>query len=307
MKEFIRRRLHENWWAQDEPQVETPLSKELNAVRTERDLINIENKYASHYAEYEGDSYGVIDAIKKVLPNRLKPMFKHLHPEVQNEGAKLNEDGQGSFTLYHGNAKKINSKEGFLTKYILSGVGDNVFGWGLYFTDVIGIAKDYSKNNTSNENNRLLSLAIDMVGEDVNEIIELFQMQGQWDDFTPHFKNLLLKNRKKKASQLMEKGFLYEVVITPSKPNVFEWYGDVPKDLLTKIKYDGDSAKGDAVYKFLSSQLGSDEKASKYLYSIGYYGIVYPTGTMVASDNEKGKNYVIFNDKDIKITKVTKL
>ena len=47
---------------------------------------------------------------------------------------------------------------------------------------------------------------------------------------------------------------------------------------------------------------GSDEAVSKFLSSLGYSGIKYPAGTIHGGAKEGDTNYVIFNEKDAKIT-----
>ena len=104
MKEFIKQKLHEHWgW--DEPKVETPLSKELEAIENsgydiyqiQQALEDLENKYAAKYAEYEGDSYGIIDAIKRVIPSRLARIYDDMHPNVRNENVNENNEPELKF------------------------------------------------------------------------------------------------------------------------------------------------------------------------------------------------------------------
>jgi len=111
MKDFIKRKLHEHWgW--DEPKVETPLSKELEAIENsgydiyqiQQALEDLENKYASKYAEYEGDSYGIIDAIKRVIPSRLARIYDDMHPNVRNEN--INEDNEPELRFNDGRFNK---------------------------------------------------------------------------------------------------------------------------------------------------------------------------------------------------------
>ena len=100
MKDFIKKRLHEHWGWMDEPQVASPLAKELEDIansgydvyQIQRALEDLENKYAEKYAEYPGDSYGVIDAIKQVIPSSLARIYDDMHPKVHHES--VNEDGE---------------------------------------------------------------------------------------------------------------------------------------------------------------------------------------------------------------------
>lgn len=93
MKDFIRKRLHENWGWDDEPVIASPLYKEIENIsnsgydirQIQQALVDLEEKYVSKYAEYDGDTYGVIDAIKRVLPVQLRDIYDDIHPQVRNE------------------------------------------------------------------------------------------------------------------------------------------------------------------------------------------------------------------------------
>jgi len=99
MKEFIRKRLHESWGWEGEPKVASPLTKDVETIENsgydiyqiQQALVDLEDKYVSKYAEYDGDTYGVIDAIKKILPKQLRRIYDDMHPTVSNES--VNEEG----------------------------------------------------------------------------------------------------------------------------------------------------------------------------------------------------------------------
>lgn len=120
MKDFIRKKLHENWGWDDEPTMTSPLSKEVQDIvnakyddyNAQKALRNLEEKYVSMYAEYEGDTYGVIDAIKKVLPRSLRIIYNEMHPTITNETiSEANEDSFIKFVTEIG-AKPVNGKIG---------------------------------------------------------------------------------------------------------------------------------------------------------------------------------------------------
>lgn len=98
MKDSIRKKLREQWGL-EEPQVTSPLAKELDGIaRSSNDisqielaLKDVERRYESKYGEYEGDSYGIIDAIKRVIPNKLAKVYDGMHPNVRNEQNEMNE------------------------------------------------------------------------------------------------------------------------------------------------------------------------------------------------------------------------
>lgn len=120
MKKFIRRKLREGFGWLDEPTVKTPLAKELetlaNQTMSPRDyqmaLTQIEDKYTPQYAEFEGDTYGIIDAIKKYIPHKLLPLYDEMHPNIRYENVN-----EGSEPELRFNDGKFN-KEGANTIYM---------------------------------------------------------------------------------------------------------------------------------------------------------------------------------------------
>jgi hypothetical protein len=114
MKSFIRQRLRESleynhvigsanndtyaigehWAIQDEE-----LALELDRIaknsttvdQVQMELKAIEDRYSEKYAEFPGDSYGVIDVISRVIPREIEDIYKEMHPRVYEQ--KLNEIG----------------------------------------------------------------------------------------------------------------------------------------------------------------------------------------------------------------------
>ena len=60
--------------------------------------------------------------------------------------------------------------------------------------------------------------------------------------------------------------------------------------------------RGENVYKTLTSLLGTDKEVSKALSEMGFAGIKYPADYQRGGREDGAKNYVIFNEKDAKIT-----
>lgn len=120
MRDFIKQRLREELVWGEEPSVSSQLAIELDRLESKngslddvvKELRRIEDKYAEEYAEYLGDSYGVIDAIKRVIPSRLAKLYNQLHPQIRTEQVentnksllRFNNDGRfnkyGSNTIY---------------------------------------------------------------------------------------------------------------------------------------------------------------------------------------------------------------
>ena len=74
--------------------------------------------------------------------------------------------------------------------------------------------------------------------------------------------------------------------------------GMMERDLSDGMDY---AATGKDLYKAISLYMG-DKSASEMLHDIGYVGIKYPVDNMRGGRSDGAKNYVIFNEKDLKIT-----
>lgn len=74
--------------------------------------------------------------------------------------------------------------------------------------------------------------------------------------------------------------------------------GMMERDLSDSMDY---AATGKDLYKAISLYVG-DKAASEMLHDIGYVGIKYPADNMRGGRDDGTKNYVIFNEKDAKIT-----
>lgn len=59
---------------------------------------------------------------------------------------------------------------------------------------------------------------------------------------------------------------------------------------------------GNEIYSSLSSLLGGDKAASEFLNRAGFVGIEYPAEYQSGGRKDGKKNYVVFNEKDMKIT-----
>ena len=140
MKDFIKRRLHENWGWNEEPKVASPLTKDVETIENsgydiyqiQQALVDLEDKYVSKYAEYDGDTYGVIDAIKKVLPRQLKRIYDDMHPTVSNESVN-EEGGEPELKFNDGKFNKSGSNTIYMddnpiVDFGVGGIGDLTIG-----------------------------------------------------------------------------------------------------------------------------------------------------------------------------------
>ena len=76
---------------------------------------------------------------------------------------------------------------------------------------------------------------------------------------------------------------------------------EVRAEYWLKETYPNNPHSGEAVYNLLSVVMGSDRAASAYLRDNGFVGIEYPAQYQSGGREDNAKNYVIFNENDLKI------
>jgi len=233
--------------------------------------------------------------------------------------------------LWHGSPKDF---EEFLLDKIGTGEGVQAFGWGLYFTELEGIAKDYAQklakkdiirmyNNDDmpNEAYKLLS-DLDFLGyDDEWAAVNVFYSDNK-KNIINDFDITELQYDKINNSFLQNKRVLYKIS-TKKDINTYNWLQwDKPiseknKNLIKNkldSKYGGGSVditgplnrgdNGQDIYKGFAKYLGSYKNTSLFLLNIGIDGIKYPAESIArgkTSDSARGFNYVIFDPSIIKI------
>ena len=171
--------------------------------------------------------------------------------------------------LYHGSHANFDK---FDLAYALTGWGEMAYGYGVYLSDYIDAAKEYSKGG-------ILYTVEAPKGKylDSDSISEKRAM-----DIAVKFKNYYLSTEYGKSA-----------------------YGGLENEFWdNECKYIGKATYGLGLYGTISTILGSDKDASEFLRSIGYLGI-----KCHAENRDTGYkfiNYVIFDPKDIKIVKKEK-
>lgn len=164
--------------------------------------------------------------------------------------------------------------------YIGTGEGAQVYGWGIYATDVLSIAKWYAQADYDRK---------------INE-----QKQQHLKDF----------------SKFVKERNLYTFTFWPDKQeDLLLWHKSIPQAQILKIKeqakkeslnipdnlFSHDRTGGD-IYKSLNQDvLHSPRKTSEFLYRAGIDGVKYPAASRGTGDGSKGWNYVAFSDKDIRV------
>ena len=110
-------------------------------------------------------------------------------------------------------------------------------------------------------------------------------------------KNALIENKKfvedgKKAYDFHFKNYNADEV-----PPFEEW---IENHAIVVAR--GAESNGERLYKELTGELGSEKAASELLHDAGFVGIKYPAQYRSGGREDNAKNYVIFDDGDLKIT-----
>lgn len=167
---------------------------------------------------------------------------------------------------FHGSQYDFDS---FDLAYVGNGSGHQDYGYGIYLSTSVDVAKHYADNS--------------------NGIIYTVEIPN--GKFLKHE-----KINKAEAGRIAKIFFKYY-----TEEYDPESYSGVEDEFWEyECKYIAQSQTGTDVYGTISSILGSDKKTSEFFYNkLGYVGLEW-------TDNGI-KNYVIFNDKDIRIIKKEKV
>lgn len=167
--------------------------------------------------------------------------------------------------VYHGSPSDFNS---FDIAYVGSGWGNQAFGYGIYLTSNEEAAKGYSQNGYL-------------------YVVELL---------AKNFLRYGKRPTKKKASDIANKFYNYYLNTEYGREAYKgheEEFWEYECSCIVNAYDEGE------IYGTISSILGSDKEASKFLNSLGYDGLLW---------RDKGNtNYVIFDDSKIKIISKEKM
>lgn len=175
--------------------------------------------------------------------------------------------------LYHGSLSHADFDK-FDSKYISTGWGEQMYGYGHYFTNSIEAAKQYAGNGilyrVEVPNGKYLSYK-SITQQEKKRIANLF------------FKYYTTESEYGKEAYASQE----------AKRDFWEY----------ECRYILECEDGGDIYGTIASLCGSDEETSKFLKSIGYVGIKW----FDKNFNQQVTNYVIFDDSDINILSKEKL
>ena len=289
------------------------------------------------HAQIKAQGFDTIDygngVYAVITEGRLNSMLTNevLFQKDLPQGVKMQVDA------WHGSPYEFDK---FTTEKIGTGEGAQAFGWGLYFTDLESIARNYAeKLSKPNFNKFREKLLKDNPSRDV--INDILDFSEYYDYNYNKVLDALTKNENKAAVDYLKENKdlfnsvernLYKVSIQKGKDQSeytwLEWdkpLGEKQKQLISKAIQDNyldftsserenlsnldgwDSASG--LYMALDNILGSDKEASLFLLKAGINGIKYPAESIsrgVTSDTARGFNYVVFDENAVSIEEVIK-
>lgn len=263
----------------------------------------------------------------------------------------LSENIQDELMVYHGTTSLFNK---FDMSFVGSGEGSQVYGWGVYLTDVKDTGRWYAatiaiknaKNDSSNTyrsmynkisvakhnvrniseknyedskqriiNNLQIGLEKAKGERPKSEFVKAIEFVNSCIDFNM-FNTKFTKLAHMAAAPY--KRYVYDVDIPDD--NYIDWNNNNKQfliDIFNKISQKFDTSHvdinkvksfGDMFEKLRgwshkpssNGEIIPQKELSLFLYSLGYNGIMVPTGNKRGGDG-RGSNYVVFNDKDVKI------
>ena len=227
--------------------------------------------------------------------------------------------------VYHGSGANFDH---FDHSHMGEGEGAQAYGWGTYVTEVEGIGRTYANAGSSNHSLRVSKLESDISRAEQRlpflkgEVKEEEQRQiSQWKQELEQLKNEAVEKHlytveipddtgenyiswneplTNKQLETIRKGLVH-LMQSPAIPErlkekLLEWNNGY-RPVVNII----DGSTGRRAYEDIKSVV-FDEYASKFLSTLGFTGIKYPADYMRGGNEDEKKNYVIFDEKDAKIT-----
>jgi hypothetical protein len=236
------------------------------------------------------------EVTKDLLVNLMYIYGKMYNEKLLTENKrKLYESDVDELSAYHGSQSDFNKFNH--NKYLGTGAGSQVFGWGTYVTDDPVIGLSYASIEHSHENQSDTQPSSQQ--KRTFYIVEIPDNNGknyiEW--YEPLPKDVIHRVLQMTATSPTKK-------TKSSYP--FEEYLEDYMEFFAK----GEKCTGQNMYGALRSYFGTPKSASLLLLKCGFDGIAYPTGTMVTKPNgakENGKNYVMFDANKVKIINKTNL
>ena len=191
----------------------------------------------------------------------------------KNDIRKMVTEVINELELYHGSLSNADFDK-FDSKYLSTGWGEQMYGYGHYYTNSIDAAKQYAGNG--------IVYTVEVPDGKYLSYKSISQQEKR------RIANLFFKY------YTTESEYGREAYASQEAKRDFWQY---------ECRYILECEDGGDVYGTIASLCGNDEETSKFLKSIGYVGIK----RFVKNFNQQVTNYVIFDDNDIKILKKNKM
>lgn len=248
------------------------LSRELSSSNTELGIGWTSEDWSSYTEELKNDGHDGI-YVEPAEDSRIQneeleePNIIVFNPaqikSIHNTGewSATDPDIMKSITAWHGTPHEVVK---FRTSSIGTGQSQQAAGYGLYFTDKKEIAEHY--RNILSEEGKGNIYKVSLAPEESDFL--------RWDLSVPEQgKDVVLMLKKSKSKAITD---------------YFEY--------LERVKdFEPDLNGAGQVYRELSVELGSEEKASSHLLDLGIKGVKYKESLK----GLHGFNYVVFDDSDI--------
>ena len=251
------------------------------------------------------------------------------------DAAKIRKDAEDAIAedvkvrenrVWHGSVADF---EAFDHSHMGEGEGSQAFGWGTYVTNSkdIGISYATRMDNDPSQRNYLFQRSNGTRFKKKYPTLESFLQDTKRRGINGNATEQEKIDYYRKMIKLAEPYHnLYELEIPEDNGNNYlDWDSKVDDRVLNKVnrqleqqgkrpinpeldkRYD--FLDGSDLYRALSIRMPNDDAtfnddkaASEFLYSLGFVGIKYKAGRNFGGAKEGDTNYVIFNEKDAKIT-----
>ena len=218
------------------------------------------------------DPQDAVDDIRNYFNNGVKPradfygMYESVFRGNKNDFKKwLVKENVDEMELYHGSCADFDK---FDDQYVLTGVGHMDYGYGFYLTNSKETAHEYALGG------------------------KLYTVE------VPDGKYLNASHISRAEANKVARNFYNYYLHTDYGREAYAGHGQEFWEY--ECKYVAEATDGNSLYGSISSILGSDKDTSAYLRSLGYIGLEIDADN--GTTGEVFKNYLIFDQNDIKIT-----
>lgn len=260
----------------------------ISIVVSPKKNTGINNDGNAHVVEFYYDAIKLRKADGKPLAQIVRSIQQALYSGEYRDttGLAVQEEVNGLrarlMTVYHGSGATF---EQFDHSHIGEGEGVQAYGWGSYVTEVEDIGRAYAEDLGNKVGSSRNLYTVEIPDDTGNNYL--------WWEKTLRQKALRDIARKLEADYGDAIWVPEHLRNMPLESKMRYWM---------KETYPGNEKTGEAFYNCLSVILGSDRAASEFLSSAGFTGISYPAQYTSGGREDNARNYVIFNEENLKIT-----